>query len=336
MSSTSASHPKVDRVALVLIGRNEGERLVAALESVQGLGLGAIIYVDSGSEDESVAHAKAAGALVEQLDLSIPFTAARARNAGASRLSEVETPIDYIQFIDGDCCLVPGWLDAALAALEANPKLAVVCGRRLERYPEASFYNRMCDIEWNTPVGPAQACGGDAMMRRSAFEAVGGFNPTVIAGEEPELCFRLRQADWAIERLGYDMTAHDAAITQFSQWWRRAKRSGYATCLGVMMHGKSAERYAVRPLARMLFWGGLWVGALVLSLALPIAALLLFLYPVQLLRMSARTTEGLSGYTEQFSYACYLMLGQFAETVGVFECVKDSVFAKERHIIEYK
>lgn len=71
-------------VAAVAIGRNEGARLVACLESMVGR-VDPIIYVDSGSTDNSVAEARARGAEVVELDMSIPFTAARARNAGAAR-----------------------------------------------------------------------------------------------------------------------------------------------------------------------------------------------------------------------------------------------------------
>ena len=85
-----------------------------------------------------------------------------------------------------------GWLKGAFEHLEADPKLAVVCGRRRERYPNDSIYNRFCDIEWDTPVGSAKWCGGDAMMRVTALREVDGYNDALIAGEAPELCVRLR------------------------------------------------------------------------------------------------------------------------------------------------
>ena len=43
-----------------------------------------------------------------------------------------------MQFVDGDCEIDPGWLDRGLRELEARPDVAVVCGRRRERYPQAS------------------------------------------------------------------------------------------------------------------------------------------------------------------------------------------------------
>jgi glycosyltransferase involved in cell wall biosynthesis len=162
-------------IGAVLIGRNEGARLVAALEAAQGQ-VGRMVYVDSGSTDGSVEAARRAGAAIVDLDLSIPFTAARARNEGLARLLQ-DGPLDYVQFIDGDCALQPGWIDTAQAFLDENPQAAVVHGRRRERYPEATVYNQLCDWEWDVPPGPVKACGGDAMMRVAAFQAVGGYDP---------------------------------------------------------------------------------------------------------------------------------------------------------------
>ncbi|NWG92335.1 MAG: glycosyltransferase family 2 protein, partial [Parvularculaceae bacterium] len=193
------------RVGFVAIGRNEGERLVACLKSLGAAAKGPIVYVDSGSTDDSVARAVDLGADVVRLDMSVPFTAARARNAGAARQRDT-FGVDYIQFIDGDCALAGGWIETARAVLDANSDVAAVCGRRREIRPDASVYNRLCDIEWDTPIGDAQACGGDVMMRADAFFAVGGYRASLIAGEEPELCLRLREKGLKIVRLDADMT----------------------------------------------------------------------------------------------------------------------------------
>ena len=164
-----------------------------------------------------------------ELDLSRPFTAARARNAGFARLEEIDADIRFVQFIDGDCELVDGWLAKAGRVLEERPEVAVVCGRRRERFPERSIYNRLADIEWNSPLGEVKYCGGDAMVRVEAFRQVGGFNPDLIAGEEPELCVRLRQNGGVILRIDAEMTLHDMAMTRFGQWWkRRPGCSGFA------------------------------------------------------------------------------------------------------------
>ena len=143
-------------VAAIAIGRNEGARLLRCLASLQGQA-DPIVYVDSGSTDGSLAAATEAGALVVDLDMSRPFTAARARNAGLARLAEVDPDGAFVQVLDGDCELQPGWIDAARAVLEEDTGLAIVCGRRRERFPEASVFNRLVDQEWDTPVGEAGA-----------------------------------------------------------------------------------------------------------------------------------------------------------------------------------
>ena len=148
------------RIGLVVIGRNEGERLRQCLLS--GIGKVAhIVYVDSGSTDGSIELARALGVDVVELDLSTPFTAARARNAGFAHLLQKDAQLEFVQFVDGDCEVVEGWIGSALAQLEAQSDVAVVCGRRRERFPEQSIYNRLCDMEWDTPIGEAKACGGD-------------------------------------------------------------------------------------------------------------------------------------------------------------------------------
>jgi glycosyltransferase involved in cell wall biosynthesis len=202
-------------IGIVVIGRNEGNRLKKCLLSVIGEAE-IVVYVDSGSTDNSVALAKSLDVHVVELDLSIPFTAARARNKGFEYLLQVKPEVEFVQFVDGDCRIVDGWLERAINELNAQPEVVVVCGRCREEFPNNSIYNRLCDIEWDTPVGEAKACGGNSMMRVTALKKVGGFNPTLIAGEEPELCVRLRQAGGKILRIDAEMTVVEAGNSQWS------------------------------------------------------------------------------------------------------------------------
>lgn len=251
-------------VGIVVIGRNEGERLAKCLASLAGRPM---VYVDSGSTDKSVDLAMRMGAEVVQLDLSRPFTAARARNEGFKHLLQNNPTLEFVMFVDGDCEVVPAWFDDALSALLADGLVAAVCGRRRERYPEASIYNQMCDIEWNTPLGEVAACGGDAIYRVAVFAAVDGFDDAFIAGEEPELCFRLRAQGHKILRINSEMTLHDAGMTHFRQWWRRTERSGHAYFLGWQKHGRaSAERFRYKELRSIVVWGGFFAVATLLSL----------------------------------------------------------------------
>ena len=207
----TAGAPAGRRVGAVAIGRNEGARLERCLASLAPMAC-PLVYVDSGSSDDSVARARTAGAEVVELDLAEPFTAARARNAGLARILDRGNCTGFVQFVDGDCEVRDGWIAWALAAMEAEPDLAVVCGRRRERHPEASVWNLLCDCEWNTPVGEAAACGGDALVRVAALREVGGYDAALIAGEEPEMCLRLSRRGWRVRRLDAEMTLHDAAM----------------------------------------------------------------------------------------------------------------------------
>lgn len=318
--------------AAVLIGRNEGERLLRCLASAKGLAR--VIYVDSGSTDGSVAAAEAAGAEVIALDMTLPFTAARARNAGIARLHEGSPPV-YIQFVDGDCVLQPGWVATARAFLETHPEVAVVCGRRREIHPESSLYNRLCDAEWDTPVGRSTACGGDALMRLAALDEVGGYRETMIAGEEPELCLRLSHRGWQIWRLEAEMTLHDAAITRFGQWWARTRRAGHAWAEAAALHGRGPERHGVSGTIRALFWGvALPLAVLVLAwLSSPWALGLLLIYPVQIARMAWR-----DGPARRFAWqkAGLTMLGKIPETLGVLAYARGRLTQRRAALIEYK
>lgn len=241
-------------VGLVAIGRNEGERLRQCLQSAL-LQVARVVYVDSGSTDGSQEMARSLGAEVVELDMRRPFTAARARNEGFTRLRKFAPTVTHVQFVDGDCELATGWIEAACAFSTEHPSVAAVCGRRRERFPEASLYNYLCDLEWNTPIGQADACGGDVLMRIDALEQVGGYDPDLIAGEEPELCARLRLKGWGIWRIDHEMTLHDAAMHHFGQWWQRARRAGHAFAEVSNRHGGPPLRLWARECRSTWFWG---------------------------------------------------------------------------------
>jgi GT2 family glycosyltransferase len=325
------------RLGVVVIGRNEGDRLERCLRSLRGAG-SPMVYVDSGSTDGSVKRAADWGASVVELDPSTGFTAARARNAGFEQLIAQHPGIELVQFVDGDCEVASGWLAHAARELEMAPQLAVVCGRRRERFREHSTYNRLCDIEWDTPVGEAKACGGDAMMRVSAFRQVGGFDPAIIAGEEPELCVRLRREGWTIRRIAAEMTLHDAAMSRFGQWWKRAVRSGHAFAEGAALHGASPERHYVKQRRSLFFWG-LVNPLLALGLAYITrgwSLALLFGYPALALRiLRAGRARGLSSHDAR-TYAVFCVLAKFPEGLGQMAYIAARLRGRPRQLIEYK
>jgi GT2 family glycosyltransferase len=294
-----------------------------------------VVYVDSGSTDGSPDAARRLGAVVVALDMGIPFTAARARNEGFAALMRLHPAAARVQFLDGDCELAPGWMDAANAFLDEHPEVAAVCGRRLERFPDASVYNRLCDIEWNTPVGEARACGGDVLMRAQPLRAVGGYREDLIAGEEPELCVRLRAAGWKIWRLGRDMTLHDAAITRLSQWWRRNVRSGHAFAEGAFLHGERPECHFVAETRRVWAWGVALPAVVLLScLATPWALVLLLAYPLQWIRLGLRAAR--QGLPIPWKYAAFVVAVRFPEAQGVLKFWAGRLVGHRSALIEYK
>ncbi len=339
-SEPTATRPATPaaRVGVVVIGRNEGQRLVRCLASLRGRSQ-AVVYVDSGSTDASVAAARAAGAEVVALDTSIPFTAARARNAGFERLQALIPDLAYVQFVDGDCEVQDGWIEAAADYLDANATVAVVCGRRRERNPDTSRYNQIIDVEWDTPIGVARSCGGDAMIRTDVLRAAGGFDPALIAGEEPELCFRIRRAGHLIFRLDRAMTLHDAAMFRFGQFWRRCERSGHAYAELAAMHGGPPHRLAIRPVASIVVWSTvpLILSVVLLQIRLEWAAVPVLAYAIPWLR--ARRVTMQRGYSPSVSslYASSCVIGKFAEFAGVVRFALNRwVFGRRSGLIEYK
>jgi GT2 family glycosyltransferase len=328
----------MSEIGIVVIGRNEGERLLRCLDSVTGRGP-VVVYVDSGSTDGSLAAARARGVEVVELDLSVPFTAARARNAGLERLLEIAPETGFVQFVDGDCEVVPGWLDRAQAELQTRPELAIVCGRLRERFADRSIYNRLADMEWDTPVGDTAGCGGIAMMRVEALRQVDGFHPGVIAGEEWELCVRLRAQGWTITRINAEMALHDIAMTRFSQWWTRGIRNGYAYALGATLHGSSPAQHWVREVRSIAVWG-LVLPALIVILAWPTrgaSVALALAYPLLGIRIAVRRRRShRASWSDALLYAGACVLAKFPQALGLLRQRLERQRGQVPRLIEYK
>jgi len=327
----------LDRIGVVIIGRNEGERLHNCFRSIT-ISFNNVVYVDSGSTDNSVILAKSFGALIVELDTSIPFSAGRARNAGFSLLIKSRPRLKFVQFIDGDCQLFKGWLTVACKFLTNSCEYAIVAGKRKEAHPEKSIYNLLCDIEWNTPVGEASACGGDFFCRIESFREVGGFNPSVVAGEEPELCYRLRLNGWKIYRLCHDMTLHDAAMTKFAQWWMRSVRSGHAYAQGFDMYGKGSERYNFRECSKIWLWA-LVIPLLITTLIFVRSKFFLFmllLYGIQAIRIHLTLKNKIPNARHRFIYAISMVIVKFPELIGQLIYIRKKLLGQTLTIIEYQ
>ncbi len=335
--------PTLDKVGLVVIGRNEGERLTRCLASVQNIPNR--VYVDSGSTDRSVANAREMGVQVVELPVPPNFTAARARNSGLAVLLSREPELEFVQMVDGDCEMAPRWLETALPIVQSDQHLAVLFGRLRERFPERSIYNALCDDEWNKPIGEEAECGGVALIRVAALRQVGFFNEEMIAGEEPELSMRLRKSGWRLRCIDAEMGFHDAAIIQFRQWWRRARRAGHGYGHIAALHPENRKPNWARSVRSIVAWGGaiplLWALTVLLALIVDvrywIAAALLFLtWPLRMFQLSLR--EHRRGLRVEVAYASgvFLILGKLPQFLGLLGYYRDRLTGRASHLIEHK
>ena len=335
-----------EQIGAVVIGRNEGVRLQRCLKSLLAV-IDHVVYVDSGSTDDSLTIAAECRVEIVSLDTSTKFSAGRARNDGFERLMMLHPELTLVQFVDGDCELMPGWIEAGFDQLSVRSDVAVVCGRRRERHPEHSLFNRLIDFEWNTPVGECSASGGDFLIRANYFHAVGGFNTQVIAGEEPELGFRIRQHGWRILRIDHEMTLHDAALTSISSWWKRERRSGYG---GLDVHSRIARdsnSYFARHVRSTWFWSLGWLILLCLMLAIGgllngMAGILsggLFWFlatMVQIARIASRYRLPQISRIASLRMAALTLLSKWPQMLGLFTWLRDRWLGRHPRLIEYK
>jgi hypothetical protein len=231
--------------------------------------------------------------------------------------------------------------------MSGRKEIAVVCGRRRERHPDATVYNLLCDLEWDTPVGEAEACGGDALMRIAALSEVGGFDERLIAGEEPDLCLRLRKRGWSIHRIDAEMTLHDAAMTRLGQWAKRMMRSGYASAESLARNGGATPELDRRCVRGALVWALAFPALILAGMAIaasrgspPAAALVLAagaaIALLQVVRVAAGKGARGRGAKERGLYALSCMAGKVPQTLGMFRYLGDRSSRERPTLIEYK
>ena len=325
-------------MACVIIGRNEGKRLIESLRSVEAAGLPQV-YVDSGSSDGSAKAAQDLGFHVVMLDPARPFSAARGRNKGLDEAMRLWPETRHILFLDGDCTLDPGFPTAAALILEDDPECAIVTGHLSEQYPDRSIYNRLCAIEWRSPAGRIEhlnALGGIMVGRVAAFRGVGGFNEKAIAGEEADLAVRLRLAGYSIIKADSPMATHDARILTFGQWWTRAVRGGFAFAHRYAEHRRSGLNDGRREVLSALFWG-LALPLFVLATLVPtrgLSALLLGGYMLLGLRMIRHYSRSGLSRSDAFLVARFNLYAKFAHVVGIARYLGSG--SDGGRLIEYK
>jgi len=320
-------------VGAVIIGRNEGQRLVECIRSVRA-NIAAVVYVDSGSTDGSVTRAEAAGARCVSLDAG-PFTAARGRQTGFELIERELPETEFVLFIDGDCTLDPAFLAAAMDHMKSHSRTGAVAGRRRE--VGSSLWSRVIDIEWDGPPGPVAHVGGDSLMRAAAIREAGGWPIDVIAGEEPDLCLRMKDRGWESQRIPVEMTLHDIRMTRFGQYWKRSVRAGhaYAEVAWRRRAGEHADR--ARAVASIVLYSAVIPAFIIVAAILywPVAVLFSLLYVRLVVSVTLRTKRSGRPGTLAFAYALLTAAGKFAGLIGVLRYALGLLTGKRSRIIEY-
>lgn len=329
-----------ETVGVVVIGRNEGERLRRCLTAPGIAGL-TTVYVDSGSTDGSIELARSLGVEALALDSDRPYTAARGRNAGIAHLIEHHPNLRLVQLLDGDTEIDDDFISAALAELNTDPVIGAVSGRLRERSRASSKYNRLCDMEWNHQPGESDAFSGNVLLRIATWQDAGGYDETLIAGEDPELSLRVRRKGWSIRSIDAAMGLHDADMHTFSQWWTRTTRTGHAFAEGADMH-KAAGHYQ-KEVRSIGFWAGVVPALLGLSSLLGFRNRIAWLglgavaiYPLQWWRIRGHRLATNDSVDDAQLYATHVMIGKFAELRGVIQYHINKMRGTRQGLVEYR
>ncbi|TDT72439.1 glycosyl transferase family 2 [Hypnocyclicus thermotrophus] len=238
-------------IDIVIIGLNAEKTIVRCLNSIEGVikvnsdKKIKVYYVDGGSVDNTlllVSRYKFVNIL--KFNKKNPTPGAQ-RNFGWQQGKG-----EYVQFIDSDTTLELSWFNEALNFIKKDDKIGAVCGKRVELYPYISFYNWIGNIEWNPKFGNVLEFGGDVFIKREVLEKTNGYKDSLIAGEDPELSYRIRNLGYKILKIDRVMTYHDLAMINFRQYLKRSFRSGYAFAeINYMykdMWGQELKRILVR------------------------------------------------------------------------------------------
>lgn len=318
------------QIGVVIIGRNEGARLILCLDSVIKAQV-PCVYVDSQSIDSSVEESERRHVKTVVLDKSAPINASRARNKGFEVILTENPNLEYIHFIDADCELHSDWLEHAINKLNEAKDVAIVCGRLHEKYKYKNTYTRLCDMDWYIKPGEVEACGGIFTMRASVFREVNGFDEGLIAGADPELCFRVRQAKYKIFCAPVDMGTHDSNMQYFSEYWKRSVKTGYAYMAKMKTGGNK------KPVISALVWSSVIPISVILSLYIDVKFALLFLsYPILAGKIYFNTSKKTFPTYSRTLYSIFCVIGKVSESVGIVKNIFNSMMKIEQKIIEYK
>lgn len=320
---------KLVSIGIVVIGRNEGERLKLCLQSVIKAKC-KVVYVDSDSKDGSAEFADSLGVSVVKLNGDTPINAAIARNAGFKQIMSEEPALELIHFIDADCELNDNWLEFASKVLADDDNLSAVCGRLREKNVGQSIYTKLCDMSWYIEPGNIDSCGGIATIKVDIFKQLNGFNEALIAGEEPEFYSRVRKKGYTVECLDFAMGTHDCAMESFKQWWMRTVKTGFGFANGSQWGAWNKRQHSI------LIW------VLLIPLAILCGTIieprLLFgvlIFPIQILKIAIKSTIPYS-FKDKLLDATFCVFSKLPQFVGMVKYQVSKLSKEQNKNIEYK
>ncbi len=175
-------------------------------------------------------------------------------------------------------------------------------------------------------------------MRVSALQEAGGWAVELIAGEDPDISYRMRDLGWKIVRLGLPMTMHDANMTRFREYWRRAIRSGHAYAeVGWKHRRRSGRPWMTHTLGIVAYGAVLPVaGILCAFLFWPASLLVILIYVRMLAVMVSFCRRKGSTWRLSIAYAALNLVCKFASFVGVARYWLGRASGREGRLIEYK
>ncbi len=260
--------------SVIVIARNEEASIADCMQSVLDAFSGhsyELIFVDSASEDKTVEIVRQFPTKIIHLPNSLPKRPSVAREAG-----RLQAKGKWILFLDGDCTLIPTWLQPAIEAMQKNKSLAGIAGEReeittdsmgLQKSHHHSLYRQKS----------ASSLGGCAAYKHDVLKEVGGFNPFLYSSEEAEFGARIRKAGYTLRFLPVLMTRHYMKHQHetSSEILRRIRR-GFPIGMGQIV--RHIRRYqlpihgALSVIRRHLqFYGLIAIGLLALAVSIKTA-----------------------------------------------------------------
>lgn len=239
---------------IVVVGANPKTLPEAAIRSAGDSR--AIVFAPVGLAPEPLAVARRAGAVIVEGDERSLATGGRARNAGYRQLKKIAPHLRYVQFIDSDYALDPGWIATAEKFMERRPEVAIIEGAVQTQSGAHIEYRTIAEQKMREAIGEVPLiANASVFMRTENFEAAGGFRGDLLVCETEDLCVRQRRRGGRVWRLDAKMLICDSQKQNLARWWSGSTRQGFENAYAASLHGGPPERVGVRDTARAVIWG---------------------------------------------------------------------------------